>query len=220
MPEKENARMIYAPDLYRVETRSNSFEEQKFTLMKAKEPFVDISIPLLGDHQIDNAMTAYACIEELIKQGVRIGSDAITEGFKNIKWPGRFEIINRKPLIIIDGAHNLDSFRKLSETIKKYLPEKKIILIFGASEDKAVESMLKIIQPFIKTLIITRSEHPRAMELNKVESIAKSLNFPFIIEGNIKNAIGEALVHSDDTTAIIASGSIFIAGAVKENFKG
>ena len=217
---ERKAKMIYAPDLYRIETRSNSLEEQKFTLMKAKESFVDISIPLLGDHQIDNAMTAYACIEELIKQGVKIGSDAVSEGFKNIKWPGRFEIINRKPLVIIDGAHNLDSFRKLSETIKKYLPEKKIILIFGASEDKAVESMLEIIQPLIKILIITRSEHPRAMELNKVENIAKSLDLTFVVEGNIKNAVGEALVHSDDKTAIIASGSIFIAGAVKENFKG
>jgi len=217
---ERNARMIYAPDLYRIETRSDSLKGQKFTLVKAKKPFVDISIPLLGDHQIDNAITAYACIEELIEQGVRIGSDAVVRGFKNIKWPGRFEIINRRPLIIIDGAHNLDSFRKLTETINKYLPEKKIILIFGASEDKAVGSMLKIIQPLIKTLIITRSEHPRAMEINKVEIIAKSLKLPYIVKGNIKNAVGEALVQSNDTTSIIASGSIFIAGAVKEIFKG
>ena len=217
---ERKSKMIYAPDIYKVETRSHSLEGQTFSLMKAKDTFTDISIPLLGDHQIDNAMTAYACIEELINQGFKIGSNAITEGFNKIKWPGRFEIINQKPLVIIDGAHNLDSFKKLSETIKKYLPQKKIILIFGASEDKAVKSMLTTIQPLIKTLIITRSEHPRAMELNKVESIAKSLNFPYVIEGNIKNAIGEALVHCDNSTAIIASGSIFIAGAVKENFKG
>jgi dihydrofolate synthase/folylpolyglutamate synthase len=156
----------------------------------------------------------------LRSQGIKIGSDAIIKGFKNINWPGRFEIINRKPLIIIDGAHNLDSFRKLSETIKKYLPNKHIILIFGASEDKAAESMLGIIRSVIRTLIITRSEHSRAMELNKIESIAKSLNLPYVIEDNIKSAIGEALMRCDETTAIIAAGSIFIAGAVKENFKG
>ena len=212
--------MIYAPDLYKVETRSHTLEGQAFSLLKANNTHVDISIPLLGDHQIDNAMTAYACIEELINQGVKIETKSILEGFKKIKWPGRFEIINRKPLVIIDGAHNLDSFIKLSETIKKYLPGKKIILIFGASEDKAVESMLETIQPLTKILIITRSEHPRAMELNKLESIARSLKFRYEIKENIKNAIGEALVHCDDSTAIIASGSIFIAGAVKENFKG
>jgi len=217
---ERKARLIYAPDHYRVETKAHSLDGQTFSIKKAEDSFVDISIPLLGDHQIDNALTAYACVEELTNLGVKIGSNAVTKGFTRIKWPGRFEIINRKPLIIIDGAHNLDSFKKLSETIRKYLPGKKIILIFGASEDKAVKSMLETIKPFIKILIITRSEHPRAMELSRVESIAESLKLKFESKDNIKNAVGEALVHSDDTTAIIASGSIFIAGAVKENFKG
>jgi len=217
---ERKARLIYAPDLYEFETKSHTFEGQHFSLKKDKNTIIDISLPLLGDHQIDNARTAYACIEELVNQGAWIGPDAIVKGFKNIKWPGRFEIINQKPLVIIDGAHNLDSFKKLSETIKKYLPGKKIILIFGASEDKAVESMLKTIQPLVKILIITRSDHPRAMELNKLNEIAESINLPYKVEGNIKNAIGEALVMCDETNAIIASGSIFIAGAVKENFKG
>jgi len=218
--EERKAKLIYAPDLYSIKMKNYSIEGQFFSLIKEKEDFIDISLPLLGDHQIDNARTAFATIEELIKQATKIASDAIVKGFNNICWPGRFEIINRKPLVIIDGAHNFDSFKKLSETIKKYLPGIKIILIFGASEDKDVESMLNTLQPLIKTLIITRSEHPRAMELIKLEKIAESINLPYKIEGNIKNAIGEALMLCDETTAIIASGSIFIAGAVKENFRG
>ena len=217
---ERNVRMIYAPDLFKVEIGSYSLDGQNFKLLKNNELIADISIPLLGDHQINNAVTAYACIEELRSQGIIIGTDAVTKGYKNMRWPGRFEVINRKPLIIIDGAHNLDSFKKLTETIHKYLPEKRIILIFGASEDKAAESMLGIIKPVIHTLIITRSEHPRAMDLRKIESVAKSLNLPYVIEENIKNAIGEALVLCDEMTAIIAAGSIFIAGAVRENFKG
>jgi dihydrofolate synthase/folylpolyglutamate synthase len=217
---ERQARLIYAPDLYKVETGSYSLEGQSFMLRTNKEILTNISIPLLGDHQINNAVTTFACIEELRSQGVDISSDAVSKGFKNINWPGRFEVINWNPLIIIDGAHNLDSFRKLADTIKKYLPEKQVIFIFGASEDKAAESMLGIIRPVVKTLIITRSEHPRAMELNKIESIAKYLDIPYMTEGNIKNAIGEALVRCDDMTAIVAAGSIFIAGAVKENFKG
>lgn len=216
----KKSKMIYAPDLYQAKMNCYSLEGQSFTITKNKDRLTNISIPLLGDHQIDNAITAYACIEELKNQGILIDLKSILKGFKNIYWPGRFEIINQKPLIIIDGAHNLDSFRKLVETIKKYLPDKNIILIFGASEDKAVESMLKVFQPLIRTLIITRSEHPRAMELDKLAGIAKILNTQNIVVKDIKNAIGEALAHSDDSTAIIASGSIFIAGAVKENIKG
>ncbi len=217
---ERKSKLIYTPELYQTESRSYSLGGQSFSIMKEKGTFADISIPLLGDHQIDNALTAFACIEELKNQSITIGANAITKGFRTVKWPGRFEIINRKPLVIIDGAHNLDSFKKLSETIIKYVREKKIILIFGASEDKAVVSMLKTIQPLIKTLIITRSEHPRAMDLNKIGDIAESLNITFEVEGNIKNAIGKALTECDEKTAIIASGSIFIAGAVKEILKG
>jgi dihydrofolate synthase/folylpolyglutamate synthase len=217
---ERKAPLVYAPDQYMVEKGSYSLEGQSFILWKKGGVNEKFFIPLLGDHQIDNAITAFACIEEMRSQGFDISGDAVSKGFKNINWPGRFEIINRKPLIIIDGAHNLDSFRKLADTINKYLPNKKIILIFGASEDKAAEQMLETIQNVVKTLIITRSEHPRAMELIKIEKIAKKLNMPYVIKESIGNAIGEALVLCDDTTAIIAAGSIFIAGAVKENFKG
>lgn len=218
--EERKARLIYAPNIFKVEAGPYSLKGQSFTLQKNKDLPVNFTIPLLGDHQIDNAVTTLVCIEELRRQGFDIGSEAIAAGFKNIKWAGRFEVINQKPLVIIDGAHNLDSFRVLADTINKYMPEKQVILIFGASEDKDIKSMLKIIQPVIKTLIITRSEHPRAMELFRIENIAGYLNIPFVIEENIKDAIGEALVRCDDITAIVAAGSIFIAGAVKENFKG
>ncbi len=217
---ERKARMIYAPDQFEIESQTFSLEGQNFTLRKNGNKLIDIFLPLLGDHQVDNAVTAFACIEELKSQGFNISSVAIKSGYKNVSWPGRFEIINKKPLIIIDGAHNLDSFRKLKETIRKYLPKKQILMIFGASEDKDIESMLKVIQPLIKTLIITKSEHPRAMELKKIKDISDKLEIPSILETNIKNAIGEALVNSDDSTAVLATGSIFIAGAVKVNFKG
>ena len=144
----------------------------------------------------------------------------LLHGFQKVKWPGRFEIINQKPTVIIDGAHNLDSFKKITLTLKKYFPEKKIILIFGASEDKEVESMLKAIQSSVETIIITKSDHPRALNVDKIAIIAEKLGLEWIIKDDIKNAIGEALVLVNESTVILATGSIFIAGAVKETFKG
>ncbi|MDP2965739.1 MAG: folylpolyglutamate synthase/dihydrofolate synthase family protein [Pelolinea sp.] len=217
---ERNAGVVYAPGVYRTKSGTYSLDGQRFEIQKNGKKLIEVFIPLLGDHQIDNAVTAFACIEELKKRGNEISSDAIISGFQYMRWPGRFEVINKKPVVIIDGAHNLDSFRKLIKTIQKYLPEKQIILIFGVSEDKAVASMLKIIQPLIKTLIITKSQHPRALELYKIKDIAEGLRIPSALEEEIKNAIGEALVRSDESTAIVATGSIFIAGAVKENFKG
>jgi dihydrofolate synthase / folylpolyglutamate synthase len=218
--KERQARLIYAPDIFKAVQTSYSLENQSFKIKENGKEILDITIPLLGDHQIENAITAFACIKELRRQGTPVSDNSIIAGFLKVKWPGRFEIINQKPMVIIDGAHNLDSFNKITLTLKKYFPEKKVILIFGASEDKEISAMLKAIQSTVKTLIITRSDHPRALEVEKIAEIAKKIGLEWKIKEDIKNAIGEALVLTSESTVILATGSIFIEGAVKETFKG
>jgi dihydrofolate synthase/folylpolyglutamate synthase len=217
---ERNANVVYVPEFYTTKLITYSLEGQIFDLYKNSEKLFQVFLSLLGDHQIDNAVTAFACIEQLNKKDIKISYETIIAGFQDLSWPGRFEVINKKPLFIVDSAHNLDSFRKLKKTIQKYLPDKKIILVFGASEDKEVASMLEIIQPLIETLIITKSTHPRALELYRIEQIAEDLRIDCVVKEEIKSAIGTAFALSDENKAVVAAGSIFIAGAVKENFKG
>jgi dihydrofolate synthase/folylpolyglutamate synthase len=217
---ERNANVVYVPEFYTTKLITYSLEGQIFDLYKNSEKLFQVFLSLLGDHQIDNAVTAFACIEELNKKDIKISYETIIAGFQDLSWPGRFEVINKKPLFIVDSAHNLDSFRKLKKTIQKYLPDKKIILVFGASEDKEVASMLEIIQPLIETLIITKSTHPRALELYRIEQIAEDLRIDCVVKEEIKSAIGTAFALSDENKAVVAAGSIFIAGAVKENFEG
>jgi dihydrofolate synthase/folylpolyglutamate synthase len=217
---ERNANVVYVPEFYTTKLITYSLEGQIFDLYKNSEKLFQVFLSLLGDHQIDNAVTAFACIEQLNKKDIKISYETIIAGFQDLSWPGRFEVINKKPLFIVDSAHNLDSFRKLKKTIQKYLPDKKIILVFGASEDKEVASMLEIIQPLIETLIITKSTHPRALELYRIEQIAEDLRIDCVVKEEIKSAIGTAFALSDENKAVVAAGSIFIAGAVKENFEG
>jgi dihydrofolate synthase/folylpolyglutamate synthase len=214
------SKIFYTPDIYKTIQTDYSLEKQTFKIKENGKEITKITIPLLGDHQIENALTVFVCIEELKRQGTDISNDAIEKGFQKVNWPGRFEIINQKPVVIIDGAHNLDSFNKICQSLQKYFPGRKVILIFGASEDKKVKSMLKAIQPIVKTLIITKSDHPRALKVDIIEKIAEELGIEWVVRENIKNAIGEALALTDESSVILAAGSIFIAGAVKENFKG
>ncbi|MCJ7518921.1 MAG: bifunctional folylpolyglutamate synthase/dihydrofolate synthase, partial [Anaerolineaceae bacterium] len=155
--KERNSRLVYVPNTYQAKSIMYSLYGQEFTILKNGKKIMEASIPLLGDHQLDNALTAYGCIEELKDQGIAINEAAIRSGFREIKWPGRFEIINKNPLIIIDSAHNVDSVKKLRDTVLKYLEGKQIILIFGVSEDKDAAKMLKILQPLVKTMIITKS---------------------------------------------------------------
>ena len=205
-----------------------NFKQIKFSLLKqsfmiierssnlpvANNPIYEIS--LLGDHQINNAITAYACIVQLRKFGYEVSENALANGFSKVKWPGRFEVISKKPLVIIDGAHNKDSFRKLRNTVKKYLDGKKVTLIFGASEDKEVGSMLQIIRPYIAHFIFTKSEHPRALGISELEDYAEKINLKNYSTSKIDNIIPLILRKSKHDQVFVASGSIFVAGAVKQ----
>jgi len=219
--KRKGSIIIDTSENYEFEQKKYSLEKQSFVI---KEKLIHPSdtygpiyeIPLLGDHQINNAITAYACVMRLRKLGYKINESALKNGFSKVEWPGRFEVVCQKPLIIVDGAHNRDSFRKLKNTIKKYLTGKKVILIFGASEDKEVQLMLKIIKPYIDQFIFTKSEHPRAMEIDKLEKYASNIDLENYSISEIDNIIPLILRKSLQKKAYIASGSIFIAGAIKQ----
>jgi len=199
---------------YSLLKQSFTISEKASDLQVEKRPIYEI--PLLGDHQIYNAITVYACIVQLRKFGYKVNETAVANGFSKVKWPGRFEVIRHKPMVIIDGAHNKDSFRKLRNTIKKYLGKKKVTLIFGVSEDKEVRSMLKIIKSYINHFIFTMSEHPRAMGIDEIEKVAKGLGLINYSTSEIDNIIPPILKKNKQDQVYIASGSIFIAGAIKQ----
>jgi len=199
---------------YSLLKQSFTISEKASDLQVEKRPIYEI--PLLGDHQIYNAITVYACIVQLRKFGYKVNETAVANWFSKVKWPGRFEVICHKPMVIIDGAHNKDSFRKLRNTIKKYLGKKKVTLIFGVSEDKEVRSMLKIIKPYINHFIFTMSEHPRAMGIDEIEKVSNGVGLINYSTSEIDNIIPSILKNNKQDQVYIASGSIFIAGAIKQ----
>ncbi|MBM3137771.1 MAG: bifunctional folylpolyglutamate synthase/dihydrofolate synthase [Chloroflexi bacterium] len=214
--QQRNSPLIDAKEWYSVVSGQKTLEYQEFDIRNGSSSTGWIRLPLIGDHQLDNARATYAVINELRKQGVNISPSALKQGFEQVKWPGRLEILQRDPLVIIDGAHNPDSFRNLAKTIKEYLPGKKVIFVLGVSEDKNIRTMLQIIKPLVDMLIITKSEHPRAMELEKIRELAQSAG----IKGDCIETVEEARIKAesffDENSVIIAAGSIFIAGAFRE----
>ncbi|HEX7972996.1 MAG TPA: folylpolyglutamate synthase/dihydrofolate synthase family protein, partial [Anaerolineales bacterium] len=94
-----------------------------------------LKIPLLGYHQVENAATAYAALQVARENGIPIDEAAIQAGFARVSWPGRFEVLQRNPPVVIDSAHNRDSALKLRLALDDYFPGWPVVLVFGASED-------------------------------------------------------------------------------------
>jgi dihydrofolate synthase/folylpolyglutamate synthase len=180
---------------------------------------LDIRIPLLGYHQVENACTAFTTVTRLEKLGWNIPRAAIQEGFEKVNWPGRFEIIDRDPFVVVDSAHNRDSAEKLKTTLDEYFPGSKVVLIFGASEDKDISGMFAELLPRMEHLILTQSVHPRAIDTEALIDLAAPYGTPAEMVVPIEKAIDRAFEVSRGECLILVTGSLFIVAGVRQAYK-
>jgi dihydrofolate synthase/folylpolyglutamate synthase len=176
-----------------------------------------VTIPLLGSHQLINAATAYAALKA---SRLSVSNEAIQKGFSQVKWPARFEVMRREPPVIFDSAHNDDSFSKLCETLETYFPGKQVYLIFGASEDKNIPGMFREMKPKIRKLIVTRADHPRALEVEKIQALADQAEVPHEAVIPVEAALARALEQSaKDGSIVLSAGSMFVTAEVMAAWK-
>lgn len=174
-----------------------------------------LTIPLLGAHQLENAANAVAALEAL-----GVAAEHIVEGFKQVNWPGRLEILQWEPLVLIDGAHNAESAEKLREAIAEYFHYSRLILVLGSSSDKDVAGMISRLAPLADTVIATRSRHPRAMATGSLLEALSKHGVRGIETGSVSEAINRALDMAGPDDLICAAGSLFVAAEVREHISG
>jgi dihydrofolate synthase / folylpolyglutamate synthase len=177
---------------------------------------VRLKIPLLGYHQVENAATAFAALQVARAQGVEISAGALARGFAETQWPGRFEILQRSPPVVIDSAHNRDSALKLRLALDDYFPGMPVILVFGASEDKDIEGMFAELMPRIRRLIATRSYHPRALDPEALVKLAHHYGRPAKVVPTVEDALEEAIQLAGKEALVLAAGSLFVAAGVRD----
>lgn len=169
-------------------------------------------IPLLGYHQIINGAVAYAALMEAKKLGLQLPDTAVQNGFREVKWPGRFQVLNGDPVIVIDSAHNRDSALKLRTALDDYYPGQPVTLIFGASADKDIEGMLSELIPRVTRVIVTQADHPRAESPERLSDIAHSHGVRVETARPVSQAMKRAIQIARPGEVILICGSLFVAG--------
>ncbi len=178
----------------------------------------DLTIPLLGDHQLENAATALAALEALICLGAKISARNIAQGFSQVSWPGRLQILNHEPMVIVDGAHNAYSMGKLVEFIKNHFTCNRCFVIFGSSCDKDIPGMARELRPLTDNIIVTSSSHPRAASISiLVEDFAKQ-GIKVDVTENISTALSKTLAATQKTGLILVTGSLFVVAEAIDFF--
>jgi len=177
-----------------------------------------VSIPLLGDYQLENAAAAVAALEILGYAGFAISAADIAKGLARVKWPGRFHILQQNPTVLVDGAHNVASMRKLVSNIKAYFSYKRIFLVFGTSCDKDIPGIINELVALSPQVIVTQTLHSRAAPLSTLAAEFNKRGIEPEIRETVAEAISRALSLADRTDIICVIGSLFVAGEALDYF--
>lgn len=189
-----------------------------FTYQGFNRNLKNLTIPLQGDHQLSNAAVALAAVELCEKKGFHIDDTAIYAGLKNTHWEARLEVLQNQPLFLLDGAHNPAGIDVLCRSLKKDFSYRRLILIFGSLADKDYRRMLRKIVPLAKIIILTQLKTKRALPVNDIMETVKKMGYLAIVTENVKQAIERAQAMAKKQDLICATGSLYLAGEVKQAF--
>ena len=176
-----------------------------------------LTIPLLGEYQLSNAATAVAALEILIEKGNPVPGQSMVQGMKEVNWEGRLQVLNRRPLVVADGAHNQDSAHKLRQALAQYFKFENAVLIIGMSSDKDLEGIVAELAPVFRQVIVTKSLHPRAMDTRPIaeEFLKYGITAQQTDDIAIAMPLGLNLTGGNDLLCV--TGSLFIAaGAIEQ----
>ena len=179
-----------------------------------------VSIPLLGDFQLENAAAAVAALEILTSAGFAISAADIAQGLARVKWPGRFQILQQHPTVLVDGAHNVASMKRLVSNIKAYFNYQRIFLVFGISCDKDIPGIVNELVPLSPQVIVTRTTHSRAAPLSTLAAEFSKRGIEPEIRETVTEAISRALSLADRTDIVCVTGSLFIVAEALDYFSG
>jgi len=198
--------------------QSLGFDSSRQSLrVKGRLGSYELSIPLLGQPQLENAATAVAALEVLAGRGFHVSEDSITGGLAQVSWPGRFQVLSHRPLLVVDGAHNSDSARKLKQSLEQYFDFDRAILIIGVSCDKDIAGIISELVPLFDKVIATHSIHPRAMPTASVVAAFSRHGVEAQATEDISIALPLALNLAGEKDIICVTGSLFVvAGAIEQ----
>ena len=211
------------------------FVEEKNVSVKAKKdpklpnrliqkfsygPYKNVEISLLGDFQPENAAVALEALSSLKNLGVKLKDEKIYEGLKKTIWPGRFEVLGRKPLVICDGAHNPDAVKRLMKTVDAYFTNCPVIYIMGVLKDKAVEEIVELSAGRADFIItVTPPNNKRGMKALQLGEIVKEHNLRVSTADSVEEALEEACLLSGPEGVVIAFGSLSYLGKLREAYE-
>ena len=175
--------------------------------------YESLSLPLLGRHQAQNAALAVGALEALSTSGVP--HSLVERGLARVAWPGRIEVVQGAPLVLMDGAHNAHAASALAATLAELCPGRRIHLLVGMSADKSVEGFGEQLGSLVVGATCTKSRHPRALDPTTLAKRLAPLCQDVHVMSDLADAYTYLLNAVSPNDVIVVSGSLFLVGELR-----
>ena len=177
-----------------------------------------LSVALLGLHQLKNAACALKAVELLDEKGFEIKRNAMRNGLKKVVWPGRLEILKKRPVVILDCAHNEEGAQALGEFLRS-IEFRRLILVLGIMADKDIASIVRKLTPLASTVILTEPDYKRSADVETLGGCIPGFTGKVIVRKKVSGACKEALMEAGSADAVCVTGSIFTVAEARRYLK-
>ena len=202
---------LYKADFDSITLKSHGLEGQVFDACGYR----DIHLPLLGAHQMKNCAVVLTVVQALRDQGYQISRENVYEGLKDVSWPGRFELLRRDPLFLVDGGHNPQCIDALADNIKDYLAGRPLTVLTGVLADKDYHCMYSKVAAYASEFITVTPESPRAMSAQDLKTYLSQFGKPITACESVQEGVALAIEKAGKDGVVLAYGSLYMVGDIR-----
>jgi len=207
------APVVFAPEVYRWEVRESDLAGQTIDVEGPRHRYEALRVALLGRHQVENAVLAVAAAEAAQEQGFALDTAAIRRGLAEVAWPGRLQVVEERPRIILDGAHNPAG----TEALTAFLAEHRaalgrLILVFGVLQDKDWAAMLRRLAPLADAIVLTHPPTERAADPALLAPAVRRYASASVAP-DLEGALAQAREAARPEDTILVAGSLYTVAA-------
>ena len=181
----------------------------------------DVKLSLLGTYQFKNAAAVLSAVEILRKGGLNIDTGAVYRGIEGTRWRARFEIIQREPTVIFDGAHNAEGVGVATESIKSYYPSGRVAIFSGVLRDKDYRAIAKSISEVAAVAFTVTPSNPRALSAEEYAEVLSEYGVSAFPCGSVREAIARGLRYATEKgVPLCCLGSLYTYSEVIDALEG
>lgn len=202
-------------DFREIRAGSFDFSGQTFTYKR----YSDIRLPLLGNHQLCNCTVVLETVDALRRQGWLITDEQLYSGIAETVWPGRFELLRRDPVFIVDGGHNPQCLYALAENVKQYLAGRDITALTGVMADKDYTDMYAAMAPLVSRFVTVTPDNPRSMQAEDLAAFLGQFGKPAQAASSVEQGVLDAMALAGKDGVVLAFGSLYMTGTIRETVR-